>query len=214
MTESSCISGTQLIDGPVGQLELLLEYPDNCPDSKPLAIFCHPHPLYGGSMKNKVVHMLSRAVNDLGLPSVRFNFRGVGQSEGEFDDGKGELDDLQAVVNWAKTHHGDSPIWLGGFSFGSYIALKGHKLAKAEKLLLVAPSVTLYDMADYLDVQIPWWVIQGGQDEVIDPQAVDLWVKQHPTPPIYEWFEPGSHFFHGQLNFLRDYVKRVWQDSL
>jgi len=72
--------------------------------------------------------------------------------------------------------------------------------------------VTLYDLSDVPSVDIPWWVIQGGQDEVIDPQAVDRWVKQHPTPPIYEWYEPGSHFFHGQLNYLRDFIKRTWQD--
>lgn len=212
MSISECINGPLLIDGPAGQLELQLNYSDGCPEPKPLVIICHPHPLYGGSLTNKVVHMIGRAVNDLGLATVRFNFRGVGKSEGRFDDGRGETEDLEAVARWVREQHPGLPVWLAGFSFGAYIALKGHKRIEADKLLLVAPPVTLYDLSDVPSVDIPWWVIQGGQDEVIDPQAVDRWVKQHPTPPIYKWFEPGSHFFHGQLNYLRDFVKQAWLD--
>ena len=211
MSESACISGGRLIEAPAGQLELQLDYPADCPVGKPIAIICHPHPLYGGSLTNKVVHIIARAINDLGLATVRFNFRGVGKSTGSFDDGRGETEDLLAVNNWVRQQHPDSPIWLAGFSFGAYIALKAHQLVAAEKLLLVAPPVTLYDLSDVPRVDIPWWVIQGGQDEVIDPHAVDNWVKRHPTPPVYEWFEPGSHFFHGQLNYLRDFVKLAWQ---
>ncbi len=213
MTEFKHKDGPLLIDGPAGQLELLLNYPDpdKYPASKPVVVICHPHPLYGGSLTNKVVHMIGRAVNDLGLAAIRFNFRGVGKSEGSFDDGRGESDDLAAVVHWVRQQYPDSPLWLAGFSFGAYIALKAHKRVDAEKLLLVAPPVTLYDLEGVSEVAIPWWVIQGGQDEVIDPLAVDRWVKQHSTPPIYEWYEPGSHFFHGQLNYLRDFVKQAWQ---
>lgn len=211
MSESQCQDGLQLIEGPAGQLELQLSYINGCPGSNPVAVICHPHPLYGGSLTNKVVHMVGRAVNELGLATVRFNFRGVGKSEGKFDDGRGETTDLESVVAWVRAQHPASPIWLAGFSFGAYIALKGHQRVGAERLLLVAPPVTLYDLSDVPTVNIPWWVIQGGQDEVIDPQAVDRWVKQHPTPPVYEWFEPGSHFFHGQLSYLRDFVKQAWQ---
>lgn len=211
MSESSCHSGPLLIDGPAGQLELRLDYPDGCPAGKPVAIICHPHPLHGGSLTNKVVHMIGRAVNDLGLATVRFNFRGVGQSGGRFDDGRGETDDLQTVADWVHTQHPDSPVWLAGFSFGAYIALQGHQGVAAEKLLLVAPPVTLYDLSAITTVAIPWWVLQGGEDEVIDPYAVDDWVKRHPTPPHYEWYAPAGHFFHGQLNYLREYVKQAWQ---
>jgi len=200
-----------LIDGPAGQLELQLNYSTGCPASRPVTVICHPHPLYGGSLTNKVVHMLGRAANDLGLATVRFNFRGVGKSAGKFDDGRGETEDLVAVVNWVRQAHPNCPIWLAGFSFGAYIALRGHQRVGAERLLLVAPPVTLYDLSDAPSVDIPWWVIQGGQDEVIDPLAVDRWVKQQPMPPVYEWFEPGSHFFHGQLNYLCDFVKQAWQ---
>lgn len=200
-----------MIAGPAGQLELLVSYPNGCPAHRPVAVICHPHPLHGGSLTNKVVHMVGRAVNDLGLATVRFNFRGVGKSSGRFDDGEGETEDLAAVAAWVREQHPDSPIWLAGFSFGAYIALKAQQRVGAERLLLVAPPVTLYDFSPFSSVDIPWWVIQGGRDEVIDPQAVDKWVKQLPHPPEYEWFEPGSHFFHGQLNYLRDYVTRVWQ---
>ncbi len=211
MTDLKCKDGQFLIDGSAGQLELQINYAHECPGQNPVAVICHPHPLYGGSLTNKVVHMIARAVNDLGLATIRFNFRGVGKSEGHFDDGQGESDDLATVVHWVREKHPDSPIWLAGFSFGAYIALKMHQRVEAQKLLLVAPPVTLYDLEGVADVTIPWWVIQGGQDEVIDPLAVDDWVKQHPSPPIYEWYEPGSHFFHGQLNYLRDFVKRAWE---
>ena len=211
MSQTDCVSGKQYIAGPTGRLELQLDYAGACPDARPVVIICHPHPLYGGSLTNKVVHMVGRAVNDLGLASVRFNFRGVGKSEGNFDNGRGETEDLLAVADWARASHPGSPLWLAGFSFGAYVALKGHRQVAAERLLLIAPPVSLYDLGEVATVDIPWWVIQGGQDEVIDALAVDRWVKQHPTPPIYEWYEPGSHFFHGQLNYLRDYVKQAWQ---
>lgn len=211
MPESPCHDGPLLIDGPTGQLELQLDYPAGCPDTRPVTIICHPHPLYGGSLTNKVVHMIARAVNDLGLATVRFNFRGVGKSAGSFDNGRGETEDLLAVADWVQEQHAGSPIWLAGFSFGAYIALNGHRALAAGKLLLVAPPVTLYDLTGVPTVNIPWWVIQGGQDEVIEPQAVADWVRQHPTPPVFEWYEPGSHFFHGQLNYLRDFVKQAWR---
>lgn len=212
MSVLDCTNGRKLIDAPAGKLELQLDYAGACPAGKPVAILCHPHPLYGGSLTNKVVHMIGRAVNELGLASIRFNFRGVGQSTGVFDNGQGETQDLLAVAAWVRQRHPVSPIWLAGFSFGAYIALMGHQAVGAEKLLLVAPPVTRYDLSSVAGVDIPWWVIQGGQDEVIDALAVDKWVKQQASPPTYEWFEPGSHFFHGQLNYLRDYVKRAWQD--
>ena len=111
MNDTNCKDGQLLIQGPAGQLELQLNYAGECPGSRPLAVICHPHPLYGGSLTNKVVHMVGRAVNDLGLATVRFNFRGVGKSEGQFDDGRGETDDLQELTT-IELGHADP--WLLG----------------------------------------------------------------------------------------------------
>ena len=176
----------------------------------PIVVLCHPHPLHGGSLSNKVVHILARSATDQGLGTVRFNFRGVGRSQGQFDDGLGETDDLLAVVDWLRQTHADVPLWLAGFSFGAYIALKGHKQVGAERLLLVAPPVTLYDFAPFQTVDIPWWVFQGGADEVIDAAAVEQWVRQLPKGPDYQYFNEAGHFFHGKLNLLRDAAAYAW----
>jgi len=213
MPEQSCNDGKVFIPGSAGQLELLLSYPaGNCPDGQPVVIICHPHPLYGGSLTNKVVHILARGVSDLGLASVRFNFRGVGESEGQFDDGRGESEDLLTVVDWLRTQHPGSPVWLAGFSFGAYIALRSYSVAKAERLLLIAPPATLYDLSAIQAIDIPCWILQGGQDEVIDPETVRHWVEGLSPAPVFQWIESAGHFFHGQLNIVRDFVKTSWGD--
>ena len=212
MAVNKSVDEAMLIPGPAGDIELLVNLPEQ-QDERPVVLLCHPHPLHGGSLNNKVVHMLARAAADQGLGSVRFNFRGVGQSQGQFDHGRGELDDMLAVVEWLRGEHGDAPLWLAGFSFGSYIALKGHKRAEAERLLLVAPPVGMYDFAPFEQVDIPWWVFQGGADEVVDAAAVAQWVEQLPRQPRYEFFPETSHFFHGKLNLLREAAARVWSDQ-
>lgn len=215
MNTSICTDGKQLIQGPAGQLELLLDYPEGkCPNGSPVVIVSHPHPLYGGTLTNKVVHILARGVSDLTLASVRFNFRGVGDSEGQFDDGKGETEDLLAVVAWVRKQHPDSPIWLAGFSFGAYITIKAYKAARAERMILVAPPVTLYDLSTVKSVDIPCSILQGGQDEVIDPEAVTRWVEGLSSSPNYQWIDSAGHFFHGQLNVVRDFVNQVWQTRI
>ena len=200
-----------LIDGPAGKLEVLsVEAEENNRPEKPVAVVCHPHPLYGGSMTNKVVHILSAGLRDMGIPSVRFNFRGVGQSEGSFDDGVGEAEDMLAVVNWARKQHPKKPLWLCGFSFGAYVALRGHVDAETERLLLIAPPVSMYPFADLPKVEVPWMVIQGGQDEVISAQAVSDWVQSQENDPQLIWSDEADHFFHGRLNFIRESVKTYW----
>lgn len=211
MTTAKCMDGKQLIQGPAGQLELLLSYPDgNSPDGSPVVIISHPHPLYGGTLTNKVVHILAKGVGDLGLASVRYNFRGVGDSEGQFDDGRGETEDLLAVAAWVRAQHPGSPIWLAGFSFGAYITINAYQQANAERLILVAPPTTLYDISGVTGLSVPCAILQGGQDEVIDPLAVTRWVEGLDPRPDYHWIESAGHFFHGQLNVVRDFVKQVW----
>ena len=151
-------------------------------------------------------------MNRLGATAVRFNFRGVGRSEGEFDNMVGELEDLRAVVDRVREQYPDAPLWLGGFSFGAQVALKMHAQLGAERLLLVAPPLSLYGVDDIPPVAISWLVIQGSEDEVIDAAQVRDWVaRQTDNPPQFIWLDGASHFFHGRLNEVRDAVISEWQ---
>ena len=202
---------SEIIPGKAGDIEL------QCHDGhheKPVVVVTHPHPLYGGTMDNKVVHTLVRTFAEQGLSTVRFNFRGVGKSMGEYDKGKGESEDLQTVCEWARHRYPGRPLWLAGFSFGAYVALRAHEKVQAEQLCLVAPPVSIYDFSKLPDVKIPWMVVQGGKDEVIDPDAVADWLDtRHPRPHVV-WFEEAGHFFHGGLIQLKQAVSEAVQKVL
>lgn len=203
-------SAELFINGHAGGLETLITRPENINDTTPIVIICHPHPLYGGSMTNKVVHMLAKSFNELNAITVRFNFRGVGKSEGEFAHGVGEAEDLQLLANELKQWRPQAPIWLAGFSFGAYVATRAQAIIKAEKLLLVAPPVSMYDFDELNEINIPWVVIQGGQDEVIDANAVKNWVSERSIHPHLIWMEDAGHFFHGKLIDLKEALLQVW----
>lgn len=201
-----------LIPGPAGDLELRLESLDNADWAEegypaPLAVICHPHPVYGGSMTNKVVHILAAGFHELGAHTLRFNFRGVGRSAGEFDNGIGETNDLLAIIKWARARFPDAPLWLAGFSFGAWIALKATAQLQPERLVLVAPPVDMYDFNLITEVKPPWMVIQGGKDEVVSAKAVARWVTQHQPAPQFKILDSAGHFFHGQLNALKNALK-------
>lgn len=194
-----------LIDGPGGQLELKVSYPQS-PETIPYAVICHPHPLYGGNMDNKVVYTLAKTLNALGIGVIRFNFRGVGKSTGEYADGEGEIQDLQAVTAWLHTEYAPRQLWLAGYSFGGYIALRAQQLLKAERLILVAPAVERF--ADMPKVTIPTLVIQGLQDEILPVEAVIAWTQEQ--APYCQWVEiaQADHFFHGQLTELQRIIEK------
>ena len=128
------------IEGPVGAVEAKLEDPGTAPIVR-YGIVCHPHPLHGGTMDNKVVHTVARAMQELGAPTLRFNFRGTGASAGAFDDGRGEVDDLLAVASFARLRWPQAELWLAGFSFGAWIALQAENQLSPAKLVAVAPPV-------------------------------------------------------------------------
>lgn len=214
MEEDLCTGEELLIPGPAGDIEVLTSCPECYFERNPIAVICHPHPLYGGSMRNKVVHVLAESFNSLGLRSVTFNFRGVEKSAGRYDRGVGETDDLAAVVNYYRRRYPQAPIWLAGFSFGAYVALRGHRRLGAERLLLVAPPVTLFDFEALPEVEIPWMVIQGGQDEVIAPAAVSRWLHGLEKRPLLRWMADADHFFHGRINRIRDAITSLWADAL
>jgi hypothetical protein len=214
LEEIPCSGENFLIPGPSGVLEALLAQPENFEQGNPIAVVCHPHPLYGGSMANKVVHIVADAFNRMGVATLRFNFRGVGHSAGRYDNGEGEVDDLVAIVDWFKARYPGSPLWLAGFSFGSFVAFSAHKQVEAQRLLLVAPPVGRFPFDPDQCVEIPWMVIQGGKDDVVSPPDVSVWVQRCRNAPRYEWFADADHFFHGKLIQIREAIIREWGESL
>ena len=202
---------TLIINGPAGNLEVLAEEPEDITVNSPIAIICHPHPLYGGTLQNKVVHTLAKACLGLGMPAIRFNFRGVGKSEGHFEHGLGEQQDCIAVATWARQQYPGRPIWLAGFSFGSFVVYQAFTEIKAQRILLVAPPVGLFQFQSMDNISIPWCVIQGKDDEITPPDSVEAWVKGQRSPPKFFYLDDVSHFFHGKLTVLREIVREVWQ---
>lgn len=197
MTQSA---ETQMISGPTGALEVLAEYPDA--PCGTVAVLCHPHPLYGGSLSNKVVHTLAAGLRDLGIATVRFNFRGVGRSEGVYDEGRGEQDDLQAVLEWARRECPAKIHWLGGFSFGAYVALSVCD-TDISQLITVAPPVNLFTIQPEHPLPCPWLLIQGEADDIVPASAVSQWLADNDLHPQSVFIPAAGHFFHGRLNLLR-----------
>ncbi|MFC7301060.1 alpha/beta hydrolase [Cognatiluteimonas weifangensis] len=200
-------STTLLLDGPAGALEVAVD-PGEAPRLPALAVLCHPLPTEGGSMHNKVVTMAARALRELGLDTVRFNFRGVGASAGSFDHGDGESDDLRAVVAWARGRRPDAALWLAGFSFGAYVSLRLAAELQPAGLVSIAPPVgRSWDFAAIVPPACPWLVVQGEADEIVDPQAVFAWVERLPAPPDLVRMPDTGHFFHRKLMDLRGAIK-------
>ena len=204
------------LQGPSGRIEAALDAPETDVAARPvLAIVCHPLPTEGGTMYNKVVTMAARALRESGATTLRFNFRGVGQSEGHFDHGDGELDDLRAVVAWARAQHPDKSLWLAGFSFGAYVSLRLAVELQAAALISIAPPVgRSWDFSEIQTPTVPWLVIQGDADEVVDPQAVYAWLATLPRQPQLVRMPETSHFFHRRLMDLRGAVKHGVRDWL
>lgn len=190
------------IHGPAGQLEVITREPMTMTPRRAWGIVCHPHPQHGGTMHNKVVTTLTKVFRDLGAVSVRFNFRGVGKSEGTYDNGEGELDDLLAVVDWVLQERPDHEIWLGGFSFGAYIALRAATRIPVTKLVTVAPPVNNFHLEKLPPIKSQWILVQGERDEVVPPQEVFAWAESRDPKPTIIRFPNASHFFHGELQTL------------
>jgi alpha/beta superfamily hydrolase len=203
-------AGTQglSVAGPGGPLECALDQPaQDTAHSRPrgLAVVCHPHPLFGGTMDNKVVQTLARAFVQLGYRTLRFNFRGIGQSAGAWDEGRGEVDDALAVIH-AQRGAGEALV-LAGFSFGGYVATQAASrlVAKAERLVLVAPAVVNFTAAA---VPPDTLLIHGEQDDVVPLSAGLAWARPQALPVTVL---PGAgHFFHGQLPVLKQIVLSAW----
>ncbi|HEV8694591.1 MAG TPA: alpha/beta hydrolase [Lysobacter sp.] len=202
---------TLSLPGPAGALEVAVDPPE-APAQPVVSIVCHPLPTEGGTMHNKVVTMAARALREVGVTTVRFNFRGTGDSHGKFDEGHGESDDLRAVARWVREQRPDSQLWLAGFSFGAYVTIKCAAELKPGMLISIAPPAAgrSWDFSTIAVPDCPWLVIQGEADEVVDPQAVYDWIdslKHLPQPPELVRMPNTSHFFHHRLMDLRGAIK-------
>ena len=195
------------LDGPEGQLEALHLA---TPDAKGVVLICHPHPLFAGTMQNKVVATLQRAARDAGYATLRFNFRGVGQSAGSYAEGRGEIDDALAVARWLAEQHPGLPLTLMGFSFGSCVAGNAAERLEAEdaelaQLFMLAPPVERFDVD--LPERCPLTVIQPEADEVVTPERVYAWSAELNKPHELIRIPECSHFFHGKLIELKDLIQ-------
>jgi alpha/beta superfamily hydrolase len=160
-------------------------------------------------MRNKVVTMLERALRESGLATVRFNFRGTGASTGTFDHGDGESGDLVTVAEWVRQARPGNVLWLAGFSFGAYIALRCARSLAADALITVAPPVGRYEFGELAMPTCPWLVVQGEEDEVVDPQGVFDWIETLDPKPALIRLPATGHFFHRRLMDLRGAVKNA-----
>ena len=202
------------LSGPAGKLETVSDAAVRPEARRGVAVICHPHPVHGGTMHNKVVTMVERALRESGLDTVRFNFRGTGASEGSYDEGNGEGDDLAAVAGWVRRVRPDDALWLAGFSFGSYVSIRNATRLRADALISIAPPAGRWAF-ETIDVPTcPWLIVQGEDDEVVEPQAVFDWVASLPVQPELVRMPETTHFFHRRLMDLRGAVKHGVRDWL
>ena len=188
------------IPGPAGKLEVVIHIPDVVP--RAIAVIAHPLPTVGGTMENKIVTTLAKTFAELGFAALRFNFRGVGASSGEFDNGNGEVDDALTVTRYALSKYGDLPLILSGFSFGGYVQARAAQQLYPRQLVLIAPAVTRYAMPP---VPHNTLLIHGELDEVVSLTDVMQWARPQLLPIVVL---PGAvHFFHGRLDQLKEIVR-------
>ncbi len=191
-----------LIDGPAGPLEIAFQQPATAATA--LALICHPHPVHGGTMDNKVVQTLAKAFLELGYATMRFNFRGVGNSVGSFDEGIGETEDAAAALAWARAQVSPSlPLIGAGFSFGCFVQSRLLPRSQPQQLVLVGPAVSRFQLAE---VPKDTLVVHGEEDDVVPLDAVMTWARPQGLPVTV--FPGTGHFFHGRLTELKAVVKR------
>ena len=201
------VSEPFLLDGPAGRLEALIEAPRDA-EAIGGAVVCHPHPLHGGAMTNKVAHTLARSFVGAGFAALRFNFRGVGGSDGAFDDGRGEIADVESAAAWLRGQLPDRPLWLSGFSFGAAMAVHAALRCQPDGLVSIAPAVSRFVGKLDRQPECPWLILQGDQDELVDIDETVAWVDALAPGPELEVFPDTEHFFHGKLTPLRTAVER------
>jgi hypothetical protein len=187
--------------GPAGNLEGEVHLPAG--EVLAIAVVCHPLPTMGGTMENKVAMMLAKTFAELGCVALRFNFRGVGKSEGEYTGGDGEVDDALAVTEFAREQFGDLPLILSGFSFGGYVAARAAQRLQPRHLVLAAPAVGRFAMPTVAEDTL---IIHGEHDDVVPLADALDWARPQHLPIVV--LPQAEHYFHGRLTQLRNIVKK------
>lgn len=190
------------LPGGAGVIEILVTGVEK---PRAVALICHPHPLHGGTLDNKVVFTMARACRDSSVVAVRFNFRGVGRSEGEYDNGVGELEDASNLLSHIRSALPEVPVVLAGFSFGAAVVTQLAQTTNCSCVLLSAPPVPRYGLGDISAINAPVLLLQCDDDEVVESASVYRWFEglSAPQKTLRRW-QHGGHFFHGMLPELKE----------
>jgi hypothetical protein len=215
---SQRVSGSRLvtlsIPGPAGRIEALLQEHETR-DHAIVAVVCHPHPLYGGTMHNKVVHRAAAVLHTLGAAVLRFNFRGVGKSAGSHDRGAGETEDARAALGFLVERYPQARRWVAGFSFGAWIAsLLAAAETGIERLILIAPPVLTSSFDGLEALALPKLVLQGLGDTVCPPEALREQFGRWAEPKKLVEIPGATHFFDRQLGPLADAMHEALAESV
>lgn len=201
-----------LINGPAGRIEC--RYTHGKADNAPIALVLHPHPQHGGTMNNKIIYSMYRTLVNYGFSTMRFNFRGVGRSQGTFDKGEGELSDAASVLDWLQTYNPNaSSVWVCGFSFGAWIAMQSlMRRPEIERFIVVSPPSNLYDFSFLAPCPASGLIVQGDQDTIVHTHTVEKLVSklraQKGIDIDYEVIPGADHFFGAQMDQLNDIFDR------
>ncbi|MGA9774040.1 MAG: alpha/beta fold hydrolase [Blastocatellia bacterium] len=199
------LTGNTFFDGPAGQIEAILKEPATTVTRA--AIVCHPHPLFGGTMHNKVVYRTARAFQDAGFSVLRFNFRGAGRSQGQHDQGRGEQEDLRAAIRFIRHKYAGAEIWLAGFSFGSDVMLRvACPDSSIRAIVAVGVPVSKYDFSHVINCHMPKLFVQGAADEFGSGEDLERLVAKLSEPKRLKIIEGADHFFEGHLPELAETV--------
>lgn len=203
--------------GPAGRIETLLAAPRQKPP-RAICVICHPHPLYGGAMSNKVVYSLASSALQAGALTARFNFRGVGRTEGAYDQARGETEDTLAVVELLRQHWPGAPLVLAGFSFGAYVSLRaaarGRPAVQISISLPLGGSAYIEDAAAPAHPGCPWLAVHSRDDEVVSYETTRAALQAYDPPPRLVTFEGAGHFYHGRLQELQEAVLPFLREQL
>jgi len=199
---------SHLLDGAVGKLEALLEEPESVP-AREVCLVCHPHPLYGGTMRNKVVHRIARALRRSGTVVLRFNFRGVGSSQGVHDAGRGELEDARMLMEWLRLRYPELPYSAAGFSFGSRIALRLACSVAGTRRVIAVGFPTNSETEHLTDCGVSKIFVQSTNDEHAPRPELEALYKTFAEPKQIHWLEGGDHFFRDALDALEETIYQL-----
>jgi len=206
-----------MIAGPAGALETRFQFADAA--DSPLVAVLHPHPLHGGTMNNKVAYTLFRAFAGLGFSAARFNFRGVGRSEGGYDEGDGETDDALAVLDWLEAERpGHGPVWIAGFSFGAWITARTLMARPGlAGFVMIAPGAIKYDWSFFDPCPSDGLIVQGSKDDIVAPDTVEalaLQLNQQACDVAFEMIEGAGHFFENEIELLQEIITGYVADRM